>query len=372
MSESESLHESVEKPPVESIEEGNYVPNAGMLHVAAVATHLERYMPLLVDSCRRLNVNLKVMGWGEKLTGFAFRLQKTLDWVETLPPNDVVLLIDAFDVILLQDAQVILKKFYSSGAQMILSKDGDHPNGVIDFFIKHVFRPVGNTRINIGGYIGYAGYIKDLMVALKQFGDGFSSKENDQELLARYLGQNKQLIGGEIIIDEHSDLFLTLYGGDRWWPGKNSYKLEQHANELQISDDRTIHYLPTDSWPCVVHFPANGNADELLQKLGYKLPTGVDKNYTQLNHTAYLMRMFKHYWHFLLGAFMKILLVVVAIIVLGYAFYCWRKRPTKNETQVAGGTYPVRVVPYQPWAPGTFVQTEIPRTLFLTPAQTIG
>jgi hypothetical protein len=244
---------------------------------------------------------------------------------------------------------------------MIVSKDGDHPNGVIDFFIKRVFRPVGNTYINIGGFIGFAGYIRDLMKALFKFGEGFSDRENDQELLARYLSENKSLMGKEVIIDEHSDLFLTLYGGHPLWIGRNEYKLSDHRKELEVNRDDDgpggLHYLPTDSWPCVVHFPANGNADELLEKLGYKLPTSVDKNYTQLSHTKYLMRMFRHYWHFLYGMLVKVVLVVLVLVIAGYALYAWRnaaKAPPPDPLAQRN----IRWVPYQEMPPPT---TELPR-----------
>jgi hypothetical protein len=362
--EAEEEFGSAWKPPVKPASVGAGGGNGGLLHVAAVATHLERYMPLLVQSSARLGVHLEVLGWGEKLTGFAFRLQKTLDFVETLPPNDVVLFIDAFDVVLLQNANVILKKFYSSGAQMIVSKDGDHPNHIVNFFIKRVFRPVGDTHINIGGFIGYAGYVRDLMKALFKFGEGFSDRENDQELLARYLSQNKPLVGTEIIIDEHSDLFLTLYGGHPLWIGKNEYKLVDHRKDIEITKDGMIHHLPSDSWPCVVHFPSNGNADELLERLGYKLPSSVDKNYSQLSHTKYNIRMFRHYWPFIATIFAKIILAIIVLVVIGFLIYRWRNSPKPSATNGSSefneqlARRNIQFVPYQPIPPSAI---ELPR-----------
>ena len=356
------------KPPVKPTASINRV-GGGLLHVAAVATHLERYMPLLVQSTARLGVHLEVLGWGEKINGFAFRLQKTLDFVEELPPDDVVLFIDAFDVVLLQNAQVILKKFYQSGAQMIISKDGEHPNYIVNFFIKNVFRSVGDTYVNIGAYIGRAGYIRDLMKELFKFGEGFSDRENDQELLARYLSQHKPLMGTEIIIDEHSDLFLTLYGGHPLWLGVNKYSLTEHRKEIEIMKDGSIHYLPTDSWPCVVHFPANGNADEMLERLGYKLPSTVDKNYTPINHVSYQIRMFRHYWPFIAKIFAKIILAIVAIIIVGFLIYRWRNsNRTRLNTDVSDFNQQlakrnIQFVPYQPIAPATAI--ELPRAYLI-------
>jgi hypothetical protein len=369
----------VSESAADSLENGAQVAETvgPVLHVAAVATHLERYMPLLVQSTAKLGVNLEVLGWGEKLTGFAFRLQKMLAYVETLPPDDVVLFVDAFDVLLLQNAQVILKKFYASGAQLIISQDGVHDNWIVNYFIRRVFRPVGNSYLNIGGVIGYAAYFKDLLQILFRYGEGFSDRENDQELLARYLSENKQLVGQEILIDEHNDLFLTLYGGHPLWIGRNEYNVEAHSKDLELTKDGVLHYLPTDSWPCVVHFPANTNADTLIEKLGYKLPTSVDANYTQLSHFRYNVRMFKHYWKFIYMTFVKVIVAFVAIIILGYAWYAWRHRPAASPVAPAASTATaedlsrrnIRFVPYQAWAPITPAAFFAPQ---ITPQISVG
>jgi hypothetical protein len=295
------------------------------LHVAAVATHKERYFPLLVESSKKMGVRLQVLGWGEPLTGFAFRLQKTLDFVETLPQSDVVLFVDAFDVVLLQSSEVILAKFHQSGAQMIVSKDGQHPNHLVQFFMSRVFRPVGGTYINIGAYVGTAGFICDLLRELFKFGEGFSDKENDQELLARYLASHKELVGGKILIDHNSDLFLNLYGGRAWWVGSNEYRLADHRKDVEITEDGALHYLKTDAWPCVLHGPANTDLKEVLDRLGYKLPAEVDKDYTALTHTRYLVRMFRHYWKFVYQMAVQFVLAVVGVILVSYILWRWRQ-----------------------------------------------
>lgn len=301
----------------------------GKLHVAAVATHLERYMPLLTQSAGRLGIQLMVLGWGEKLTGFAFRLRKTLEFVRELPPNDVVMFIDAFDVILLQNADIIMKKFRASGAKMIVSKDGDHPNVFIDFFNKKCFRPVGDTYINIGGWIATAGFATELLEAMSRFGEGFSNQENDQELLARYLATNKSLIGGDILIDINNDLFLNLYGGTRWNIGNNAYKLEDHQNEVEILPDGSLHYLPTNSYPVMLHGPCNTCFKDIFDKLHYTIPPDLDKNYTSLSHTKYFVRMFSHYFKFLYPFLIKVVIVVTALILALYLAYSYLFKSTK-------------------------------------------
>jgi len=266
-----------------------------------------------------------------------------LEYVESLPPSDVVLFVDAFDVVLLQDEETIMRKFQMSGAQMIISKDGEHPNGMIDFFIKRVFRPVGKTYINIGAFIGTAGFVRLLMKELFAFGEGFTERENDQELLARYLSKHTELVGKEVVIDTNCDLFLNLYGGSSTWVGNNKYALKDHVKDLEVVKDKTtgqgsLHYLKTNSWPAVVHGPANTNLNELFDQLGFRQCKDVDKNYTSLSHTRYLARMFKHYWKFLYTMAIRLVVTVLAIIVVGYALWWWRMH------QIATAAMPALVV----------------------------
>jgi hypothetical protein len=237
--------------------------------------------------------------------------------------------VDAFDVVLLAPAEIILRKFYQAQAPMIVSKDGVHPNYIINFFIGHVFKKVENgaTPINIGAFIAYAGYLKALLDELSELSNGFSDKENDQEMLARYMATRPT----DIIVDHQFDAMLTIYGGSSWWVGSNRYKIGEHKHELEILPDKTIHYLPTDSYPCVLHLPANTEGGEILTALGYKPNAGATAGYSDLNHVQYLFRMFGHYWKFIRGVFATVVITVCAIVLFGYLLYRMRFRGTPSS-----------------------------------------
>jgi len=211
------------------------------------------------------------------------------------------------------------------------------------------------------------------MRELFKFGEGFTEKENDQELMARYLATNKHLVGKEILIDHNNDLFLNLYGGERFWVGSNKYKLVDHRKDIEILKDGSLHYLKTDSWPCLVHGPANTDLTEILDKLGYQLPPNLDKNYTSLTHFSYLTRMFSHYWKYLYTIAIQILLVVVALVIVGYLIHRWR-----NNVAAAANAPPdplaqrnIRLVPY---SAVPMAQPAQPRAYFFqaNPAQQPG
>jgi hypothetical protein len=312
---------------------GVNVAEGARLWVAAVATHSERYFPLLTRSCARLGVHMTTLGWREKMDGYAFRLRKALEFCETLPEDDVVMVIDAFDVVLLQGADMIMKKFLDSGAQMIVAKDGEHPNYVVDYMIRHVFCSVGGgVQINIGTFIGRAGFVRDLMKELFRFGNGFTSKENDQELLSRYLAANPHLLEKQLIVDHQSDLFLTLYGGHSLWLGSNKYRFDERNRELELHPDGALRYVKTDAWPCVLHGPANSDLTDILHRLNLRLPENPDRNYTSLSHARYMWRMLGSYVQFYYTLVMQIVAVVCALLLLAYVIRRFRNRNAAPPT----------------------------------------
>jgi len=69
---------AVESEQVDTLNDTTADHSPPKFHLTAVATHEERYFPLLVESSARLGMKLVVLGWGQPLLGFAFRLQKNI------------------------------------------------------------------------------------------------------------------------------------------------------------------------------------------------------------------------------------------------------------------------------------------------------
>lgn len=89
------------------------------LHVISVVTHPDGYFPALCLSAKLLDIDIKILGWGEKWGGFRWKLLKVLDYISTLPEDDVVLVIDGFDTLMVQPAHVILERFIATKQQFV-------------------------------------------------------------------------------------------------------------------------------------------------------------------------------------------------------------------------------------------------------------
>src|SRR5947207_2162558 len=93
-----------------------------------VATHSERYFPSLLASCERHNCRLVVLGWQQKWQGFSWRYNLVKDYLQSLDKNEIVCFIDAFDVIILQDANKIAEAFRRLNVPLVFSVEKEYQN----------------------------------------------------------------------------------------------------------------------------------------------------------------------------------------------------------------------------------------------------
>jgi hypothetical protein len=77
------------------------------MKIITVATHSQAYFPALKDSARRYNVDLIVLGWGEKWLGFGWKLRMIRDYLKSLSGDEIVMVIDAFDTLITSDVNEI-------------------------------------------------------------------------------------------------------------------------------------------------------------------------------------------------------------------------------------------------------------------------
>lgn len=210
------------------------------LHVCAIATHETPELKQLLHSCALQGITLNILGDGQPFS-FGGKLRWVRDYLEKIPNHEIVMVIDAYDTLVLADEATILKKFQAYKTPFIISTEtGCHPFPHYD-----AFYPASPTRfkyLNAGSYIGYAGYIKYLLDELAPIDDEIE----DQGLLsALYLHQPYTMK-----LDYMADLFLSLY--------------QVELNQIAL-EDRHVRSLETQTWPCVVH--GNGPAKWLYQHI---------------------------------------------------------------------------------------------------------
>ena len=69
------------------------------------------YYKILEESCKKNNIELITLGHNKKWNGFTMRLAHWLDYLKTLDNNEIVMINDAYDVIILENGSKIISKF---------------------------------------------------------------------------------------------------------------------------------------------------------------------------------------------------------------------------------------------------------------------
>ena len=117
---------------------------------------------VLEQSCKRHNIDLIPLGMGEKWSGFTMRFNLWLKYLNTLDDYEIVMINDAYDVIILENSDTIIKKFKSFNKNIVICTQ--NTSG----FLKLIFNKCKNydSVIAIGSMIGYVKYLKQFIKLL--------------------------------------------------------------------------------------------------------------------------------------------------------------------------------------------------------------
>jgi hypothetical protein len=265
------------------------------LYIVTVVTESKYYFPYLVESCKRHNRELTILGFNQKWQGFTWRTKLMLDFLKKLDPNDVVCFIDGYDVICTRNLNELKDEFFKikkeTNCKIIVGHDK------VPFIFESIpvtlfFGLCKNTNINAGTYIGLA---SDLLIILKNIYDLSPYNETDDQVnLIKYCNL---INNNDIYIDVPSKLFLTL-----GFPFKELDKLFK----FKINENKELIYQ--NNKPFFLHAPGNGYLDNTIKLLGYELNTNINK---QLNQKYYETAFFqiKSY------SYLYILIILLFLII---------------------------------------------------------
>lgn len=155
---------------------------------------------------------------------------------DPFPDEDIVMFVDAYDVLIIQEAKEIIKEFKSYHSPIILAGERHcFPDG-------HLAEkyPISNSKhryINSGCYIGYVGAIKRMLNKMP-----IETIHDDQRLFTHYFLFYPH---EKIVIDSDCKLFLCLQDVDE--------------KELKIDYQlQRVFFTHTRTFPCVIHGNGNG------------------------------------------------------------------------------------------------------------------
>ena len=226
------------------------------LYIVTVATEIKYYMKYLIESVKKFNGELIILGLGEKWKGFNWKFKLTVDFLKKINPMDIVCFVDGYDVVCtrnLLELPNILKQIYQKEKFKIIVGHDRVVNSLALIFQFLYFGKCKNDFINSGTYIGYSKDLLDIFNIIHN--NSFGSKENldDQILLTNYCN----LYPSDIYIDIDNEIFLVL-----------SHSFEELKDKINFNSSNEIIYNNT-SKPFFVHGPASTYLDFIIKGIGY-------------------------------------------------------------------------------------------------------
>lgn len=268
------------------------------LHIVTVATESKYYFPYLVESCRRHGKELEILGFGQKWKGFNWRFKLMIEYLKTLKSDDIVCVVDGYDVIctrnLCELKKMFLKVKNETKCKIIVGFDNiKHTNYINKFTIKMYYGTCDDISLNAGTYIGYA---KDLLEITKRILNK-NSKDNadDQKLLTNLCNSDSKLFN----IDTNNNFFLTLV-----------HPLHEIDDVIEINEYGEISY--DGVFPFFLHGPGSTYFDNVIKKLGYNNIANVNQLIKNKNSLIFIL--VNAYTNFLTMIFIFIILLLLIFL----------------------------------------------------------
>ena len=231
--------------------------------VVTIATKKLGYYECLKKQCDRLGLKLVTLGLNQKWTGFAMRYKLLGDFIKNLDENEIILYIDAYDVIITQGENIILQKFINFRKNIVFGLQ----NG---FFSRRFYSNCNNNILNAGSYIGKVKWIKKLLKIVDNKIYHKLCNNDDQEVLNMVCNKKKfnRFFIKNIGIDIEQKIFYITDMTHYFHP---KYLID---NDIGLVC-RGKKILKGDIEPSVIHFAGGLDAKKYLKCLGLKDPLNI-------------------------------------------------------------------------------------------------
>jgi hypothetical protein len=201
-----------------------------MIHFICVATDNKLYLPYL----KQLIPDLVILGMGMKWGGFIMKYQLIFDYLKTLNDDDIVCIIDAYDILPTKNIIYLENRFNecikkNPNVKMIIGCDKNDDNILFEVLGRCVFGSINNTRLNGGQYIGF---VKNIKHIFNNF--DINTFKDDQIELTKYAINNPN--------DIHIDI------------------TKQFFNVVT----KPLSQVKNNSKACFIHANLNGNLEDFL------------------------------------------------------------------------------------------------------------
>jgi len=262
------------------------------------ATHSDGYFPFLLESCKRYNVDLVVLGWGKKWTGFLCKFMWLQEYLQNVPDDEVICFMDAYDVILAKPVSKLESLFRaihdSINARIIVSCDL-HNTLLAKWVVPYVFGLCYNKPVNSGVYVGFAKDIRAMLAAiLKEHEE--TKETDDQILMTQYCSKKK-----EILVD--CDRIISI-------SAVNPFSDVLNIDGATFQDGM---YVYKGASPFIIHGPGNTSLIPLLEKQGYTITPEERSRLDNHHNKVFLKGLSYIQWWWVVAAVILIIGIVLAV-----------------------------------------------------------
>ena len=214
-----SLRESVSLHVLqEEVEEEVSSTTSSKLKIVTYATHGGRddRFCRAVESAIMNQVDLIILGWGEKWIGLSQKLEAALVFAQSLNDDDILLFVDAFDVMFTKSASEknLKQLFQSLDAPIVFSAEcGCWPHVMEDLSVcltgphSYPLSPTPYRYLNSGSWMGLAGPAALMLQEVQRLAGDNWATANDQKLVADMFIDGRH----KIKLDYSATIFLSLH-----------------------------------------------------------------------------------------------------------------------------------------------------------------
>jgi hypothetical protein len=230
-----------------------------MRHVAAFGTEDAGYSKYFDRSCREVGgFEPQILGRGREWKGFRSGFEFGIEWLTGLPPDDLVLMLDRYDIVVTDSLHRAFDAFEASGSDILVSTESANLSTLLMYGKLKEF----GRAINTGAYVMRAGAMLEMYKAILEKYPA-SSTLDDQKMITDYLNETRGRV--KVALDSETEpLFLVYVLADVM----TGSRLRFHDAEPGTSV-KSVFY---QKWrPVLIHRPYNGDMSAILRKIGYSV-----------------------------------------------------------------------------------------------------
>jgi len=304
--------------------------NNDNINIVTIATESKYYLPYLTDTIKKNNGNIKILGYGEEWQGFSWRYELMINYLKTLPPEEIVCFVDGYDVICTRDLSelkhVYLELKNKHNCKIIVSHHKIKQSIPYKITNTLYFGTCNKELINAGTYIGNAG---DLLTIIQNiFNLSKNNASDDQILMTKYCKKNPT----DFYIDIENEIFFVL---------DSPYK--EIKNDV-IIENKMIKTKYNQTSPFFIHGPGATYLDGILIELGYKDINVKEELYNDYYkklcmyihpniykfYTKHTKSIKSDYYEIKKYIILLIIILIFAIILLVFFIYYFKKTKRSN------------------------------------------